>query len=46
MGGIAKGSNNKLSGLLSTHPIPAERMKALALAAPKFMPFYLEHKYK
>ncbi len=46
MGELQKGSNNKLSGLLSTHPIPAERMKALALAAPKFMPFYLEHKYK
>lgn len=46
MGKLQAGSNNKIAGLLSTHPIPEERMKALALAAPQFMPFYLQHKYK
>ncbi|WP_173912934.1 M48 family metallopeptidase [Acinetobacter sp. Marseille-Q1618] len=44
-GELNKGSNNKLSELLSTHPIPDERMKALELAAPKFMPYYLASKY-
>ena len=44
VGSLNKGSNNKLSGILSTHPIPADRMKTLEEAVPRFMPFYLQNR--
>lgn len=41
---LDENSNNKIMGMLSTHPLPDKRMKDLALAIPKFMPYYLETK--
>ncbi|HAV3441590.1 M48 family metallopeptidase [Acinetobacter baumannii] len=46
VGDQQKGQNNKLSQMLSTHPMPQKRMEDLALAAPKFRPFYLATLHK
>lgn len=45
-GQLDKNSNNKLLGMLSTHPLPEKRMNDLAAAVPKFMPLYYDAKRK
>lgn len=45
-GKLDAGSNNKIMGMLSTHPLPDKRMKDLSESVPKFMPYYLEAKAK
>ena len=39
---LDENSNNKIMGMLSTHPLPDKRMKDLSEAIPKFMTYYLE----
>lgn len=41
-GQIDKNSNNKLLGMLSTHPLPEKRMNDLKAAVPQFMPYYYD----
>lgn len=41
---LDENSNNKVLGMLSTHPLPEKRMQDLSEAIPKFMPYYLEAK--
>lgn len=45
-GKLDQSSNNKFLSILSTHPMPDKRKQDLALAAPKFIPFYEAAKKK